>query len=265
MKELIPCKCLGCETPLMRPLKTINRARCPTCIKTKRRDSRIALKLANPEKFQLNKQRYDKNFRVKKRLQTPLLTPEQRAEQSRRNIAKAYTPETRAKQSEAAKKSGHWKKGLPALLLAAKKPENLARRLEGVRNSEKLKKAARESGKKFVHLAHKAFAESPLCQKGEQNINAERWRVRSPHNVVYEFTNLAHFVRQNPELFDTEDLVWRTTGRSSYTCRAFAGLSSLSPRRKRVTGTWKGWLWVGTYEHDAVGNNHLLGAQIAET
>jgi len=89
------------------------------------------------------------------------------------------------------------------------------------------------NGKK-VSIAHRAL--------GEDHGMAKPWRLRSPRNVVYEFRNLIHFVRENGHLFDAEDVAWRRKpGNRTHTCRAVGGLNSISPRLKKPNGSWKGW------------------------
>lgn len=78
--------------------------------------------------------------------------------------------------------------------------------------------------------------------KGEGHECSKPWKVRSPDNLVYMFKNVRHFVRNNPHLFDAEDVKWRKSGRAGpLVCRAALGLTSLSPRAKRAKLSWKGW------------------------
>ena len=88
----------------------------------------------------------------------------------------------------------------------------------------------------------------PRAQKGPKNQAARVWRLRSPVNKIYEFKNLLHFIRENENLFNSEDVVWKTNGRVGKTCKAHGGLSMLSPRRKKAHGVWKGWTWVSHIE-----------------
>jgi hypothetical protein len=73
---------------------------------------------------------------------------------------------------------------------------------------------------------------------------ARIWRLRSPKNKVYEFRNLQEFIRQNPGLFDPEDVVIRSYGKS----RAASGLGMLSERWANGAGSWKGWTWASQVE-----------------
>lgn len=81
-----------------------------------------------------------------------------------------------------------------------------------------------------------------LLKMGESHHSAKPWRVISPDNVKYEFRNVHHFVRSHAHLFHPDDLAqkFNTKGRDPC-CNASRGIQSLSPRRKRPNGTWKGW------------------------
>lgn len=130
------------------------------------------------------------------------------------------------------------------------------KRLTALRTSSKAKEARRNLAAKYRHLAAAAAAASPLAGKFETNVHAERWCLRTPdRGQIYEFTNLAHFIRNHSHLFNPDDLVINRFG----TCKAERGLAKLSPRRREVKGSWKGWQWVSTIER-RVGNNDLLGA-----
>lgn len=135
-------------------------------------------------------------------------------------------------------------------------PETQAKRLAACLQSEKFKQAAKHQAAKIRPLAWAAAANSPLTGKFETNCHAKRWRLRTPdRGQIFEFTNLAHFVRLHAELFDPMDLI---PDKNGY-CNAQKGLSKLSPDRVHPKGSWKGWQWVSDVER-RVGNNDLLGA-----
>jgi hypothetical protein len=108
------------------------------------------------------------------------------------------------------------------------------KRLAGVRNSQKIKIAARKNC-----LARIAV-----------------WRFRSPQNVVYEFKNLSEFLRTHSHLFKIEDLNCPST---SKVCRAYTGLFYLKPYRtdgspkRKILGSWKGWRWYASKDMEEIG------------
>lgn len=67
------------------------------------------------------------------------------------------------------------------------------------------------------------------------------WRLRSPENKVYEFRNLRRFIKEHPDLFDPEDVIWYPLPVRGEKCRAFGGITSISHRSKRANGSWKVW------------------------
>jgi hypothetical protein len=92
------------------------------------------------------------------------------------------------------------------------------------------------------------LANNPLCCKGVNNQKAKYFSLRSPVNIVYSFKNLTHFVRENPHLFNPDDVIWtHKPPQTSPRCNAMCGLASLSPRKKHPAGSWKGWTWAETF------------------
>lgn len=83
--------------------------------------------------------------------------------------------------------------------------------------------------------------------KGPKNYKSKVWRFRDPRGRIHEFKNLEHFIRQNSDLFDADDVIWRPKGKQE-TCRAKGGLESLSPRKKNAGLSWKGWAWWSIQE-----------------
>jgi hypothetical protein len=90
----------------------------------------------------------------------------------------------------------------------------------------------------LVGRAQKAL----LTKKGPTNHKSLAGAIRSPDNIVYQFRNLTHFVREHPYLFLPEDVIWKPEGtHGGMRCRAQHGLLSLFARHKDVRGSWKGW------------------------
>ena len=125
------------------------------------------------------------------------------------------------------------------------------KRLAGVRNSQKIKDAMRRVGIQYREKSIAIRLAMPKFQKGEQHFRSSVWRFRSPQNVVYEFKNLAEFLRTHGNLFDIKDLQWYRIGTSDL-CNAYKGLSSIRPHlpcgtpKKRINGSWKGWRWYAS-------------------
>jgi hypothetical protein len=128
-----------------------------------------------------------------------------------------------------------------------------SKRLKGLRNSKKLKRACREISRKHKKRRLETRAKNPVMQKGVNHCAAVIWRLRSPRGLTFEFKNLAEFLRGNASLFNDEDVVFRLKG-TTLTCKAYAGLATLRPYKrcgnpkKRVAGSWKGWTWVSGIE-----------------
>ena len=80
---------------------------------------------------------------------------------------------------------------------------------------------------------------SPVCQTDERHFAAKNWKLRGPDGNVYEFRNLAHFVRTHRELFSPEHL--KKSGGKIY---AIHLLGCLRPERKKMIHSWCGWSWV---------------------
>jgi hypothetical protein len=127
------------------------------------------------------------------------------------------------------------------------------KKLSGIRNSQKIKNAARIVSFKYREKATIARLALPKFQKGEQHFRSSIWRFRSPKNVVYEFKNLAEFLRTHGNLFDIKDLQWKRFGTSDL-CNAYKCLSGLRPHlsngtpKQKVAGSWKGWRWYASKE-----------------
>lgn len=77
-----------------------------------------------------------------------------------------------------------------------------------------------------------------LSAAAEHNARAKTYTVLDPAGEAYTFTNLNHFVRENPWLFAPEDTQW-TGLQGNPWCRAQRGLGSLFKANPRLT--WKGW------------------------
>lgn len=87
-----------------------------------------------------------------------------------------------------------------------------------------------------------AALRSPRAARGTGNAHAKAWRLRSPKGKIFQVTNLHHFVREHPELFEAADVIWKRTGGKRGTggeyCNATAGIQAVRAGR---SAAWKGW------------------------
>ena len=103
---------------------------------------------------------------------------------------------------------------------------------------------AAKNGRQNQPKATAAAQRSEAAGRGERNIHAKRWRLRSPDGKTYEFANLHEFIRRHPALFAAADREWRRTGGRRGTggeyCRASAGIQNLRAGKSKQ---WKGWTY----------------------
>lgn len=122
-----------------------------------------------------------------------------------------------------------------------------ARRIEGLKKSslvrENLLRLHRERKAEWFASAMK----NPKLRATDQHIAAKEWRVKSPTGAIFEFRNLKKFVRENEQLFDTEDVQWKLqNGKANQAwCRAFQMLARLRPGNSKLIDQWNGWSWAG--------------------
>lgn len=132
------------------------------------------------------------------------------------------------------------------------------KRLHAVKNSEKLKIAARKNLEKNRIENMKKLMLNPKRQKGIHNTFAVKSIFRSPSNIIYYVINVVNFVRENQDLFPPHTLNWDTyTNNNKYPsdeCNASKGLCKLIPYKKNgkakllVRGSWYGWTYVSELE-----------------
>lgn len=84
---------------------------------------------------------------------------------------------------------------------------------------------------------------SPKGARAPSNIHAKTWHLIDPSGVHHRITNLHHFVRTNPHLFEPEDTILRrqSSKRTGEYCRATAGIQNLRAGKQRE---WKGWRYL---------------------
>jgi ParB-like chromosome segregation protein Spo0J len=96
-----------------------------------------------------------------------------------------------------------------------------------------------------------------LTKKGPTNKKSISGILRSPENILYEFKNLTHFVREHSYLFLEQDVIWKRSG-TTIRCNASHGLLDLFGRSKNVRGSWKGWTVYSHVEHTYNNGDDLL-------
>ncbi|WP_061799500.1 MucR family transcriptional regulator [Serratia ficaria] len=97
--------------------------------------------------------------------------------------------------------------------------------------------------KKNAEKMRLAALSSSKISRTEHNIHAKKWTLVSPDGEVYRVVNLHNFIRENTELFNPEDVVWKLNGEeaeegSRLWCRASQGIRSI---KQRSVESWKGW------------------------
>jgi hypothetical protein len=179
-----------------------------------------------------------------------------------KNLFHKHNAETRKKVSRGVKES--WKNRSPAereriRLLGLAKRGKKQDPTQSLIHSVKM--WGRKAKPEHVEARAKTMRGRPqkalLTKKGTTNKSSLRGAIRSPDNEVYEFVNLADWVRNHEHLFKSEDVQWRsrTTGTrmSTPNCRASKGLINLFGHGKHINGSWKGWT---VYSHvEQVYNN----------
>ena len=97
--------------------------------------------------------------------------------------------------------------------------------------------------------ATEAAKQSDIAGKSVNNIHAKEWILIAPDDKIYRITNLHHFVRNNPHLFNPKDVEWKRKGSKRGAggeyCNATAGLSNV---RGGKSNAWKGWRLKNTSE-----------------
>ena len=95
--------------------------------------------------------------------------------------------------------------------------------------------------------------EAILTAKGPDHWRSTDYCLRSPKGKIFHGRNILEFVRQHPDLFDPEDVVWRVPRYRvaskvlgllkvpTQTCRAAKGLAHLFGEGPHVRYSWKGW------------------------
>jgi hypothetical protein len=121
------------------------------------------------------------------------------------------------------------------------------RRIQGMKNSslvrENLMRLHREKKAEWRASALR----NPKLQATDQHIAAKQWVLRAPDGATHTFRNLKKWVRENPDLFAAEDVIWKEmNGKANQAwCRAFQALGRLRPTSSKHLPEWQGWTWAG--------------------
>ena len=81
--------------------------------------------------------------------------------------------------------------------------------------------------------------------QGEMHPLALAWSLQSPDGRIWQFCNLADFIRNHQELFTPEQLLFhgKRRGTEQQQTKAQVRLGRLCPRRKTIQNTAFGWRW----------------------
>lgn len=94
--------------------------------------------------------------------------------------------------------------------------------------------------------------EALLTAKGPEHWRSTEYHLRNPDGKIFRGRNILEFVRQHPDLFDPQDVVWKVPNHRyaskvlgllkvpTKTCHAAKGLSRLFAR-SHTRYSWKGW------------------------
>jgi hypothetical protein len=178
-----------------------------------------------------------------------------------KNLFRKVTSEHRAALSQAIKES--WKRRSPQereriRQLGLSNRDRKRDPIQGLIHSAKMwgRKRDHEAVEKAAAKMRGRPQTALVTRKGETNKRSQEGVLRSPENITYPFRNITQFVRDNPQLFAPEDLVWKKD-RSSDVCRASRGLQALFAR-KFVRASWKGWTRVSQTEAELNAGEDLL-------
>jgi hypothetical protein len=129
----------------------------------------------------------------------------------------------------------------------AKNPELFEqRRVEGMKNSVLVRDNLMRIHRECKAAWHASAKRNPKLNATTQHIAAKTWVLKDPTGQVHEFRNLKKWVRDNENLFEPEDVIWKLNGgqENQAWCRAFQGLSRLRPTSSKLLPEWHGWTWA---------------------
>ena len=119
-------------------------------------------------------------------------------------------------------------------------------RVAGIRRSEKVREVLRNNHTGVAKQRWMAsIRKNPKFQPTTKHVAAKEWNLRAPDGRVFTFRNLRHFIREQVDLFDAKDVIWKPQGRSTTItwCVAYQALARLRPGGPRTLESWEGWTW----------------------
>lgn len=121
-------------------------------------------------------------------------------------------------------------------------------RVAGIRRSTKVREVLQRNHTGLAKLRWLAsLRQNPQFQPTDLHVAAKSWILRAPNGTIHTFRNLRNFIRENEELFDQADVIWKAqTRRPKLTwCQAYQSLARLRPGNARTLESWNGWTWAG--------------------
>jgi hypothetical protein len=174
------------------------------------------------------------------------LTPEQRKKLSKALTGRRFSEEHRVKISKALtgrKLSEEHRNKMSAFMLGNNPSEESRRKMSIARKGKKL---SEEAVRKMRDSKTGKEPTRDDFKKGPNHMLSLVGEIRDPEGRVHRIRNVTHFVRENPHLFNPEDIVWRTDkGRG---CLAQKGISSVLSTARSAVSSWKGWTKVSNTE-----------------
>jgi hypothetical protein len=154
-------------------------------------------------------------------------------------IRTVEAPETQNAPVSRAARLLEWRAKNPALFES--------RRIEGMKNSPLVRENLQRIHRECKAAWHASAKKNPKLNATAEHIAAKTWILRDPTGTIHTFRNLKKWVRDNENLFEPEDVIWKLNGGqpNQAWCRAFQGLSRLRPSSSKLLGEWHGWTWVG--------------------
>lgn len=87
-------------------------------------------------------------------------------------------------------------------------------RVAGIRRSSKVREVLQRNHTGFAKRRWLAsLIQNPKFQPTDLHVAAKSWVLRAPNGSIHTFRNLRNFIRENEELFDAVDVIWKAQNR----------------------------------------------------